>query len=88
MSDEEIKKILIYELGFEGELLNHLVMESLETAGFKERVEKNTDGKFEASYLGKNGVGDYPLAAMKNLWLAIYNDPDLKDKLKKERSNE
>jgi hypothetical protein len=83
MRDEEIKSILKHEFGFEGQLLNHLIMESLDAAGFKEGVPRNRNGEFEASFLGKKGVGNYPLAAMKNLWVEIYNDPKFRNRLEK-----
>ncbi len=87
MKDDEIKNILRYEFGFEGQLLNHLIMESLETAGFQEKIERNWEGVFETSFLGKKGTGKYPLAAMKKLWIEIYNDPKFRDRLKKKEQN-
>ena len=87
MQDEEIKDILTNEFGFDGQLLNHLIEESLESAGFSEKIAKNTEGMFETSFLGKKGVGKYPSYAMKNLWLEIYSDSSLKDKLRKNKTD-
>ena len=88
MQDEEIKNILINDFGFEGKLLNHLIMQSLEVAGFREAITRNTKGEFETSFLGKKGIGKYPAYAMKNLWLEIYNDPDLKEKLRNNKKDQ
>ena len=87
MKDEEIKDILINEFGFKGDILTHLIMESLESAGFSEKIAKNTEGMFETSFLGKNATGKYPAYAIKNLWLEIYSDPNLKDKLRKNKAD-
>jgi hypothetical protein len=87
MQDEEIKGILVNEFGFDGQLLPHLIMESLESAGFDEKIAKNSEGEFETSFLGKKGTGRYPAYAMKRLWLEIYSDPSLRDKLRRKKKD-